>query len=208
MKKKITALIFLLFSNKSIVRRTYLSRLWLELPNGLRAPANSWESSRSCCLCRTLLAKQFLWLASHWVSHSFVGCSWSWLGHLLFKVFTSPVPLSSCRSAASLIAPRLLDSLQAWGRGGGTLFPEIDLALGISCGHFSRTNPLLRLEAQTRTAVGPFKPETRARKGAPRRPPAIPSLPRLRSRRGEPGCWIQSLRRVLHFHKRAAAPRG
>lgn len=46
-----------------------------------------------------------------------------------------------------------------------------------------------------------------SREGAPCCPPALPSLPLLRSRR-EPGCWILSLRRVLHFHKRAAAPRG
>ena len=37
---------------------------------------------------------------------------------------------------------------------------------------------------------------------------ALPGLPLLRSRRREPGCWIQSLRRVLHFHKRAATRRG
>lgn len=51
--------------------------------------------------------------------------------------------------------------------------------------------------------------------GSARRPPApgweaaaLFGLPLLRSRRQEPGCWIQSLRRVLHFHKRAATRRG
>ena len=95
------------------------------------------------------------------------------------------------------------------------MFPENDLALGISCGHFSRTSPLIRLEAPTPTAACPPGARDASVEGNAWLPPApgweaaaLPGLPLLRSRRREPGCWIQSLRRVLHFHKRAATRRG
>lgn len=71
------------------------------------------------------------------------------------------------------------------GRGRGTLFPEHDLALGISCGRFSRTSPLLPLEAQTpATRSGKVKdpstkrsapPPTRAPAGGGPRSPRSPS---------------------------------
>ena len=139
----------------------------------------------------------------------------AWAFTFLKSFYVPQSPVSSSRSAALLTAPRLLGSLQPWGGGGGTLFPENDLALGISCGHFSRTSPLLRLEAPTPTAACPPGARDASVERSARLPPApgweaaaLPGLPLLRSRRREPGCWIQSLRRVLHFHKRAATRRG
>lgn len=160
------------------------------------------------------LQRNFCGSPSSGFSHSFVGCPGSCLGHLLFKVSTSQTPLSKSWNASPLAAPTS-GLAPGVGRGLGTLFPGNDLALGISCGHFQRISPLLPLEAPSPTAKGPRKaraPRAEGRAWPPTRAPweatALPALPLLRSRRPEPGCWIQSLRRVLHFHKRAAALRG
>lgn len=134
-----------------------------------------------------------------------MGCSWSCLGHLLFKVFSSQTLLSGCPSAARLTAPGLLDALQAWGGGGRDLAPRTRPCPGNRLG----PSPLRRPGAQAPTAPGPAERERRAGRERPaaHRAPRAPPAPPPQSRR-EPGCWNLSLRRVLHFHKRAAAPRG
>lgn len=64
--------------------------------------------------------------------------------------------------------------------------------LGTSRRSFSRTKP---------------RPRGRRRLG-PARAPARPPAPLPSSAAREPGCWIPSLRLVLHFHKRAALRRA
>lgn len=99
-------------------------------------------------MCRTLLAKQLCGSPLRFFSFfcwMFAELAWAFT---FFKVFTSPIPCLQLPECGLLTAPRLLGSLQPWGGGGGTLFPENDLALGISCGHFSWTSPFLRLEAR------------------------------------------------------------
>lgn len=135
---------------------------------------------------------------------------------IYFLKFSLPqTPLSSSRSVAPLPAPRLLDSLQAWGRGGGLCSLKTTLPWEFPVAVSHGQAPSSRWKHRHPPPRAQVKPQTRARNAEARRPPrprgrppALPSLPLLRSRRREPGCWIQSLLPVLHFHKRAAARRG
>lgn len=119
-------------------------------------------------------------------SHSFVGCSWGRLGHLLFKVSTSPTPLSSSRSAVPLTAPRLLDSLQAWGGAEGLCFLKTTLSwefpVAISHGQapssrWKRRHPRPQARRSHRHERGrerSAQPPTRAPLAALAPPPQVP----------------------------------
>lgn len=76
-------------------------------------------------MCRTLLAKQFCGSPLSAFSHSFVGGSRSWLGHLLFlKVFTSPTPCLQLPECGTSHRPETFGLAPAVGRGRGDFVPR------------------------------------------------------------------------------------
>lgn len=92
--------------------------------------------------------------------------------YLSFYVPDPSLQLPECGTSS---CPETSGLAPGVGRGRGTLFPENDLALGISCDHFSRTSPLLPPEAQTPTAERSRKvgdPSTERSSPAGGRPPS------------------------------------
>lgn len=111
---------------------------------------------------------------------------------IYFGKFLRPELLSPAPGVRHLSLPQDFWSHSRRGEGAGGLRPlKATLPLGISCGHFSRTSPLLRLGAQTPTGRGSRTARDASAKGSallPTRGPLAPppQVPPRRARMLDP----------------------